>query len=161
MKNLTIEIKWAVIFSVMMLAWLFLERLFGFHDERIAQHIIATNFVMFPAIAVYVFALLDKKKNYYNGEMNYKQGFLSGFYITIFVVILSPLVQYLIQTVISPQYFPNMIEFSVAEGYYDSTESAAANFNLKSYIMQSLIGSFVLGTVTSAIVAIFVKSKGK
>lgn len=145
----------------MMLTWLFLERILGFHDVRIAQHMIATNFVMFPAIAVYVFALLDKKKNYYNGEMSYKKGFLSGFYITIFVVILSPLVQYLIQTVISPKYFQNMIEFSVAERKYDSTEAAAAFFILKSYIMQSLIGSFVLGTVTSAIVAIFVKSKGK
>ncbi|MBK8980728.1 MAG: DUF4199 family protein [Ignavibacteria bacterium] len=51
-----------------------------------------------PAVAVYVFAPLDKKKNFYNGNMKYKQGFICGLIITIIVTVISPLSQYIINT---------------------------------------------------------------
>lgn len=158
MKNIKIEIKWAFIFIAMMLVWMVLERLFGFHDENIEYHPIVTNFVAIPAILIYVFALLDKRKNFYMGSMTYLQGLVSGFIITLIVTIFTPLTQYLTSTVITPDYFDNMIDYSVKIGNM-TQKDAEAYFNLESYIMQSTIGAPIMGIITTLIVAIFTRKK--
>ena len=160
MKNIKIEIKWAVIFVAMMLAWMFLEKSLGYHDEKIADHPFFTNFVAIPSIAIYIFALLDKKQNFYYGLMSYKQGFISGLIISVIVAILSPLSQYITTEFITPDYFSNVINYAVEQGEMTRDE-AEGYFNLKSYILQSVIGALVMGLLTSAIVAIFVKSKSQ
>ena len=158
MKNIKIEIKWAIIFTLMMLLWMALERLAGLHDKNIEYHPIVTNFVAIPAIAVYVLALLDKRKNYFDGKMTYKQGFLTGLIMTLFITALSPLTQILTVTVITPEYFTNMIEYSVEQGKM-TREAAETNFNLNSYLLQTVIFTPVMGIVTTAIVAIFTRKK--
>ncbi|MBX7041704.1 MAG: DUF4199 domain-containing protein [Ignavibacteria bacterium] len=158
MKNFRIEIKWAVIFFIMMLAWMVIEKLAGFHDRNIESHAVFSNFIAIPAVAVYVLALLDKKKNFYGETMTFRQGFMTGLVITIFVTILSPLTQFITSTYITPDYFMNAIEFAVSSGNA-SREQAEAYFNLQSYIFQGLIGTPVMGVITSVIVAFIVKSK--
>ncbi len=158
MKKIGIEIKWAVIFILMMLFWMVLERIAGLHDENIDMHMIFTNFVAIPAIIVYVLALLDKRKNFYGRKMTYMQGFISGLIITLIVTLFTPLTQYIISTIITPQYFPNIIDYSVQEGIY-TREEAEAYFNLNSYIIQSTIFTPVMGVVTTAIVAIFTRKQ--
>lgn len=158
MKNISIEIKWGVIFVLVALGWMFLEKSLGWHDEHIDRHATLTNFFAIPAILIYVFALLDKKKNYYKGQMTYLQGFLSGLVISIIVTVLSPFSQYITLEYITPDYFTNVIEYSVSSG--ELTQDAAEEwFNLQSYIIQATIGALVMGVITSAIVAIFTKSK--
>lgn len=157
MKNRKTEVKWALIFVAATLGWMFIERLAGLHSTHIDKHMIYTNIFAVVAISVYVFALLDKRKNDYNGVMTYKEGFMSGLIITLIVALLSPLTQYLVSTFIAPDYFPNIIEYSVNEGIM-SREEAEETFNLRSYIFQGVIGALVLGIVTSAVVAYFTKS---
>lgn len=158
MKNRAIEIKWALLFFIMMLLWMLLERLTGLHGEHIDKHAIYTNFVAIPAIAIYVFALLEKRKKDYQGKMTYKQGFISGLIITLIVTILSPLTQYITSTVITPNYFTNVIEYAVQEEKM-TREAAEAFFNLKSYMVQGLIGTPIMGVLTTAIVALFTRKK--
>lgn len=158
MKKIKIEFKWAFIFVAMMLLWMVLEKLLGLHNAHIDKHYIFTNFVAVPAITIYVFALLDKRKNFYNGVMSYKQGFVSGLIITLFVTVLSPLTQYITSAVIAPDYFENIIEYSVKENKM-SREEAESYFNLSSYIVQTIIFAAVMGVITTAIVAIFTRSK--
>lgn len=160
MKTIKIEIKWAILFTLMMLVWMFIEKLAGLHDIHIDKHYIYTNFVMVPAIAFYFFALLDKRKNFYNGTMSYKQGVISGFIITIIVTIFSPLTQYITSTIITPDYFKNVISYTVEQGIMTQVE-AENNFNLNSYIAQVLIGTLIMGIITAAIVAIFTKRNRK
>ena len=160
MKSLKIEFKWAIVFAGMQLLWMLLERLTGLHSNHIDKHAIFTNFIAIPAIAIYVFALLDKRKNFYQGVMTYKQGFATGFIITLFVTIFSVATQYITSTVISPDYFPNMIEYAVSEGKI-TLQAAESTFNLKSYLIQAPIGAFVMGLLTSAIVAIFTRKKSE
>jgi hypothetical protein len=156
MGKFRVEIKWALIFVMMMLIWMVIERIAGLHDVHIDKHAIFTNLIAIPAIAIYVLALLDKRKTDYNGYMTYKQGFISGIIITLIVTILSPLTQFLTSNLISPDYFANMIEFAVKEGAM--TREAAENyFNLKNYIVQVLIFTPVMGLLTTAIVAFFTK----
>jgi len=135
MKNIKIEIKWAIIFSITLLVWMVLERLVGLHSVHIDKHMIYTNFFAIPAIAIYVFALLDKRKNFYNGIMTYKQGLIAGLIITLIVAALSPLTQYITSIYITPEYFPNVIEYVVSHGEM-TQEAAEKQFNLQSYIIQ-------------------------
>jgi len=133
------------------------EKLMGWHGPNIDQHMTMTNIFAVVAIAVYVFALRAKKKDL-NGVMSWKQGFISGAIITGVVVLFSPLSQWITHTFISPEYFPNIIEHSVSTGQVDR-ETAEGYFNLWNYTMQSIIGALVMGLITSAVVAFFVKSK--
>lgn len=158
MNKYKIEIKWAFIFMVMMLIWMYFEKLVGLHDQHIDKHHIYTNVVAVFAIIIYVFALLDKRKNFYNGIMTYKQGFVSGLIISLIVTFFSPLTQYITSEVISTDYFSNMIEYVVSKGEMSQTE-AEEYFNLKSYLIQVVIATPIMGIITTAIVAIFTKKK--
>ncbi len=158
MKKIAVEIKWAVIFIIVSLLWMLGERLAGLHDRNIEYHYIVTNFFALVAIAVYVFALLDKRKRDYGGKMNWIQGFISGLILTLGITILTPLSQYITSAVITPDYFENMIEYTVSNGIM-TREAAEAEFNMRSYIIQSTIFAPTVGLATSAIVAIFTRKK--
>ena len=159
MKNLRIEIKWAIIFSAMGLFWMLLEKLSGLHGKYIDYHLYLTNLFAIPAIIVMVMALKDKKKNFYDGRMNYKQGLISGIILSVIIAMLSPLTQWVTSYVITPEYFPNVIKRSVEIGYYKTTAEAEANFNYQNYAVQGAIGALVMGIVTTAIAMIFIRTK--
>lgn len=156
MEKYRTEIKWGIIFTAVMLLWMVFERMMGWHGERIDHHAIMTSIFAIFAIAIYVFALRDKRKNDLGGLMSWKKGFQSGLIITLVVVLLSPLTQWIIHTVISPDFFQNMVEYSVESGMMERQE-AEAYFNLRSYLVQSAVGALGLGVVTSAVVAVFTK----
>lgn len=158
MKSRKIEIKWGVLFVLVGLIWMVFEKAMGWHDVNIDKHATYTNFIAPIAIAIYVFALLDKKRNFYHGKMTYMQGFVAGLVITLVVVIFSPLSQYITSTYITPDYFKNVIEYSVSSGQMEQ-QAAEEYFNLTSYMIQSVIGASIMGVLTAAIVAIFVRSK--
>lgn len=138
-----------------------LEKAVGLHSTHIDKHMYLTNLFAIPAILIYVLALREKKNKDYNGVMSFKQGFVSGLIITIIVGIFSPLTQWIISTIITPEYFPNVIAYSVETGYHNSLEEAQAYFNLENYMKQSAIGALIMGIITSAVVAFFVKSKAE
>jgi len=159
MKNIKIEIKWAIIFSVMGLLWMVLEKLCGLHGKYIDYHLYLTNLFAIPAIIVMVMALKDKKKNFYDGRMNYKQGLISGIILSVIIALLSPLTQWVTSFVITPEYFPNVIKRSVEIGYFKTTAEAEANFNYQNYAIQGAIGALVMGIVTTTIAMIFIRTK--
>lgn len=159
MKDFKIEIKWAIIFSLMVLLWMLLEKLSGLHSTYIDYHLYLTNLFAIPAIWVMVLALKDKKKNFYNGQMSYKQGLIFGIILSLIIALLSPLTQWITSYVITPEYFPNVIKRSVEIGYYKTTEEAQANFNYQNYAVQGAIGALLMGIITTAIAMIFIRSK--
>lgn len=158
MKKFTIEIKWAVIFTIAGLLWMLLEKKLGWHDALIAKQPIYTLLFSIIAIILFVLGLKDKKNNYYESNMDWKQGFLSGCIISIIVAIFSPLSQYITMEIISPNYFQNAINNAILKNNM-SVENAKSFFNLKSYIFQATFGGLSLGIVTSAIIAYFIKTK--
>lgn len=157
MKKIAIELKWGIIFFAIVLLWTVFEKTIGLHDERIDRHYFLTNFFAIPAIIIYVLALLDKRKSL-GGLMSWTQGFTSGLIIAVIVSLLSPLGQYLTHVYLSPEYFPNIIAYTVEKG--DLTlEQAEEFFNLGSYIKQAMIGAVMMGALTSVVVAFFTKKK--
>lgn len=161
MKHIKIEIKWAIIFSIVGLLWIVLEKLTGLHDKHIDYHLYLTNLFAIPAIIMMVMALKDKKKHFYDGQITYKQGLISGITLSVVIALLSPLTQWLTSYVITPDYFPNVIKRSVELGYYQTTAAAEANFNYKNYAIQGAIGALVMGIITVAIAMIFIRTKRK
>jgi hypothetical protein len=158
MNSRKIEIKWGVLFILVGLIWMVFEKTMGWHDVHIDKHATYAVFIAPIAIAIYVFALLDKKRNFYGGKMTYMEGFKSGLIITLVVVILSPLSQYITSTYITPDFFKNIIEYSVSSGKMEE-QAAEEYFNLQKYMIQSVIGAAIMGLITTAIVVFFVRSK--
>jgi hypothetical protein len=153
------EIKWAFIFTAVLLMWVSMERLVGLHDQYIHLHYIFTNFFMLAAVAVFSFAFRAKKKEL-GGEMTYKQAFISGVIISLFVMLITPFSQYIVSTIITPHYFENIIKHSVDKKLL-TPEKAADSFSLKNYMIQATIFAPIAGIVTSAVVALFFMTKKK
>lgn len=159
MASIKIEIKWAIIFSLMGLVWMLLEKLSGLHSTYIDYHLYLTNLFAIPAIWVMVLALKEKKKVYYNGNISYKQGLISGIVLSFIIALFSPLTQWITTYIITPDYFPNVIKRSVEIGYFKTTAEAEANFNYSNYAVQGAIAALIMGLVTTAIAMIFIRTK--
>lgn len=158
MKKYGIEIKWGVTFFVAILLWMIIEKLAGLHDEYIQHQAFYTYFFIVPSIAIYALALLEKRRKFYNGYMTWREGFSAGMVVTMVVVILSPIGQLIIHNIITPDYFANVIEYTVANDLV-SREDAENYFNIRSYLIQSIVSALMMGAITSAIVALFVRNK--
>jgi len=158
MNKFTIEIPWGILFVLASLLWVVFEKTMGWHAELISKQSIYTNIFGFIAVLIYFLALRDKRANFYNGEMTWRQGFVAGIVVTLVVTIFAPLTQYITSAYISPDYFNNIIAYTV-ENTTMKQEQAEAYFNLKSYIIQATFGALVMGVVTAAAVAWFLKTK--
>lgn len=158
MEKYRIEIKWAFLFAAMFLLWIFMEKLGGLHDRYLEQQQFVTMLVLIPSIIIYILAIRDKKKNYYGGNITYKQSFISGLILTLFVVLLSPINQLIASCIITPDYFANVIAHTVKSGIF-TQEQAEAQFNIKSYIITSIIGGLVTGVIFSLVISIFTRTK--
>ena len=159
MNNIKIELKWAIVFSVVTLVWMVLEKISGLHGKYIDYHLYLTNLFAIPAIWMMVMALKDKKKNDYNENISYKQGLVSGIILSVFIAMLSPFTQWITSYIITPEYFPNVIKRSVELGYFKTTLEAEANFNYPNYAKQGAIGALVMGILTTTIAMIFIRTK--
>nr|WP_321410315.1 DUF4199 domain-containing protein [uncultured Carboxylicivirga sp.] len=158
MIKFRIEIKWAITFFAVIILWTVFEKMIGLHDEHIDIHAKITNLFAIPAILIYILALLEKRRKDFNDKMTWLQGFISGLIITFVVALLSPLSQVLTHEYLSPQYFDNIIAYSVKNNLSTQVE-AEGYFNLTSYIYMSVVGALMMGFITSAVVAFFVKKK--
>lgn len=141
------------------LLWMVLEKLCGLHGKFIDYHLYLTKLFAIPVIILMVMVMKDKKKYFYDGRMNYKQGLISGIILSFIIALLSPLTQWVTSYVITPEYFPNVIKRSLEIGYYKTTAEAEANFNYQNYAIQGAIGALFMGIVTTAIAMIFIRTK--
>jgi cobalamin biosynthesis protein CobD/CbiB len=157
MKKFSIELKWGFLFFLSGLAWMVLEKSLGWHDRLIEQHATYTLLYAPLAIFIYVIALWEKKKKTYRGRMTFLQGFLSGLVITLVVVLLTPLSQYISHSLISPNYFANIIQLTVTAGEM-TLQEAEAHFNLMNYTTMSVFFAAGMGLLTTVVVMIFMKS---
>lgn len=158
MQKNRIEIKWGLIFVVMGLVWMVLERLAGLHGPRIEYHPTFTNLVAIPSIVIYALGLREKRLKDYDGKVTYWQAFRASLIMTAVVTVLTPLSQYLTLEVITPHYFENAIAYAV-ENEKMTQADAEAYFSFNNYLAQSMVFAPVAGIMTGAIVSIFAARK--
>ncbi|MCC5880603.1 MAG: DUF4199 domain-containing protein [Idiomarina sp.] len=160
LRRYLLEICWAMIFILAMLAWMLFERMVGLHSVHVGVHPLYTNFFAIIAILIYVLALRHKRDRFYSGQMTWRQGFNCGLVMTLIIAVLTPLTQWIVHTLVSPHFFVNAATHAVETGVMDAAE-AGAYFNLTSYIIQAFFGALIMGVVTSAVVAYFVRTLNK
>lgn len=158
MKNYQTELKWAGIFFLMYLAWMLLEHLCGLHGRHIQYQQLVSTFILLPSILIYVLALREKKRKFFQGTITFMQAFKSGMLLTLFIVVLSPVSQLITIGLISPEYFENMREFAVNQQQMPRQE-AEARLSTRAFIVQSIIGGLVTGAVFSAIISLLIRSR--
>lgn len=158
MKKFSIEFKWALITILIFLAWMTLEKELGFHDVKIKWEPLFNILYIFPLFLLYFLALLDKKRNYYNGNMNWKQGIIAAIVISFIIVLFSPISQFILHEFISPNFLHNSINYTVASKKL-SLEEAKEYTTLSSSIWKNISDSLSFGVVIGAIVAYILKPK--
>ncbi len=150
-----LELKWGAIFAAMQLVWITLEFLFGFHDKNISWHPIVTNFVAIPSIIIMVLAIREKRA-FQNGRITFGNAFLCGLGISIVVAVFSVLVQTIFFRLINPNFFASMIKYATENGKA-TLDAAQANFTFNNYLMLGALGSIIMGTITSLVIALVIK----
>ena len=160
MKNFSIEIKWALRFTLLTLAWAIGEKTIGLHDEHIENYGIYTNLFIFPAFLFFYLALAEKKKYVYNNSMTFREGFVSGIIISTIIALLNPFTQYVIYKSITPRFFDTIIAYKVNNKIHPMTlENAKVYFNLKTYMIESTFTGLSKGIITGVIVSMFIRNK--
>jgi hypothetical protein len=152
------ELKWAVYFTLMTIIWVVFEKAIGLHDIHIEKQVTFTYFYAIPAILIYFLALREKKMKDYSGMMTYRQGLISGIWLTLFTSIMAPFNIYLIFTYISPDFLQNAKISAVANELMD-LQTAEAYFTISNYIQESLKSTPIFGLFTTALVTLFVRTK--
>jgi hypothetical protein len=151
------ELKFALIFIAMQLAWLIIEVLSGLQTTHKDLHPIVSNFILIPSVAIMAIGIRAKKKDL-GGHILFKEAFLAGVVMSFIIAMLSPLVILIFDKLINPNFFTDFQNYAVEKGMLNM-EQAKEYFNLKNYMIQSALGAMVMGTVTSAIVAAIIRTK--
>jgi len=158
MKNFSIEIKWALRFTLLTLAWAIGEKAIGLHDEHIQNYALYTNLFVLPAFLFFYLAIKEKKKYVFNNSMNWMQGFVSGMIMTFIIALLNPFAQYIIYKSITPDFFENIIAYKI-QNKYMTLENAKIYFNLKTYLLESSFTALSKGLITGALVSLLLRNK--
>lgn len=158
MRKFAIEIKYALIFTLVMLAWSIGEKEMGFHDEKIAHYLMASWASGPVAFLIYFLSIREKKKEYFGNQMTFAQGFVSGLYLSFFIAMLSPVAQFVLTRYISPEFLDNLVAYTTSKGRM-SQEEARSYFSLNSQIMQAVSSAMSLGLLSGAVIAFFLKTK--
>lgn len=156
MKKIHIEIKWAIISTVLSLAWMLLEKTLGWHDEQIADHFWLTLMFIPFAVLMYVLCIREKRRRVFDKKLTWKEGFFTGARLAIGVTLLSPIAQYITHNYITPKYFEKVKEYSITNDLM-TVEAANDYFNIGNYIWQSAAGALIGGLIISALVSLFLK----
>nr|WP_294777794.1 DUF4199 domain-containing protein [uncultured Flavobacterium sp.] len=162
MKNYTIEVKWTFRFILLVLAWAIGEKFIGLHDEHIDQYIIYTNLFAIPGFLFFYLALREKKKYFFNNQITWTQGFISGVILSFFIALLIPFAQLVIYKSITPHFFETAIEYKTSSPllkYHMTAEAAENYFNLRSFIIESVYTVLSMGTTAGAIIALIIRNK--
>lgn len=157
MEKFKIEFKWASIFTSINLAWFYLEKYLGLHDQYIDYHSIVSLIMILPlGFCIYI-NLKQKREEYYNGKMTWQNAFFSGALLSLLVAGLSPGPVYVMTQYISPDFFNNAIAKSLERGA--TPEMANQFFNLNAYITQAIMFYLAFGVMISAVIGLILRRK--
>lgn len=164
MDNLRIEIRYAVLISLLTLLWLSIEFMVGLQDVYAPYYPVAywLSLIVIPAIAIRMG--VNEKSDYLDSRITFKQAFSSGFLIAFFAAVLTIPVQLIFHKLINPDFFDTMISYAVVhaenlkQNAIEAREEAGLYFNLTTSIIQSGLGMLVSGTIIALITARLMRS---
>ncbi len=156
LKNRTTEIRWALLFSLVTILWMALEKSMGYHGDNIAGYQKFTYFFIPVSFLVYFLALRDARKKR-GGITSFKESLISGILISIFIAIFAPLTQWIIHNFITPDFLSNLSQYAVLEDGIDP-EQADTFFTIPNYMKQTAIRAPITGTVISLLLSLIIRN---
>ncbi len=163
MKTYAIEIRYALFISAATFIWLMLEYLLGFQDEYVSYHPVVSMFALIIPIAFTFVALRKKREEYYDGVISFKQAFQTGGIIAVICAVITIPIQFIFHYMINPRFFDVMIDVAISnsvkngKNLTEARQQAEAYFNINSYIIQSVVGTLLIGLLLAAILGWGVK----
>ncbi|HZG00587.1 MAG TPA: DUF4199 domain-containing protein [Chitinophagales bacterium] len=161
------ELRYAFYTAAFSFIWLMLEYVVGLHDRLIDYHPVITLFAVFIPIVTYYLGLRKKRDVDYDGTITLGQCFKAGMIMTVVLALLTVLFQVAFHYLINPAFFDNMISHAVERATRNGQDTnkafkdARANFNLRSYMLQSGIGMLVFGALLTGIYSFALSRKGR
>lgn len=160
MKNFSIEFKWAAIATLVALIWVFIEKMLGFHDEKIRYEMGFALLFNAILILIYWLEIKQKKNEFYNGIITLRQAFMTGIVTCILITVFYPLVQYTAFYQISPDFIDRLTQV-IIEDERMTLEEAQKNISFDMFLRNGISGNLSFGIVCSAVIAYFIQSKSK
>jgi hypothetical protein len=145
-----LELKWVSIIVIVHLLWNIGERFLGFFGEKAAyQGLSGSLFLVVYALLMYLAVADLRSRN--RGFLNRRQGFLSGLFISLILVALSPIMVGILAFVIQPDFFNEMIMASTTNGEYQSYQMAEQEYNYWNYVKLYMAGYMLVGSLSAAL----------
>jgi hypothetical protein len=158
MKQFSIELKWAFNFFIASMLWMMLEKFLGYHDDKIQYQPLFSMLFGFVTLVIYIFALKDKKINFYHNQMNWREGFVSGLTLSLVIALFTTMIEYTKHHVISP-YFLETMQKIIVEQNKMTLENAENFFTFSNSLSQSIFYVISFGSVLAALISLVIKSK--
>ncbi|MEO1263419.1 MAG: DUF4199 domain-containing protein [Bacteroidota bacterium] len=113
------ETKWAVIATIVLFIWLFIEKIMGLQvpDKMSTWSIVDIVASLLIFIVTYYMVTREKREHDLRGIMSWKQGFLAAGIMTLVFIPLSTLMVYIFVKAVNPGFAPVFMEFAT-EGSY-------------------------------------------
>ncbi len=144
-----LELKWVSIVFIAQIIWQIAERLLGIYGSRVSYHDLSgTAFMAVYALIMYLAVADLKAKN--RGFLNRRQGFLSGLFISLILVALSPIMVAILMFAVQPDYFNVMIAATTEINEYSTYEAAYQEFNYWNYVKLYMTGYLLVGSLSAA-----------
>lgn len=167
MQQYFTELKYAIFISALGFIWLMGEYVVGLQDKYIQYHpYISWMAIFIPFILLFI-AILHKRDQDLDGIISFGQAFKTGLIITVLCAVIAMPLQVVFHYMINPRYFDVMSEEyiynSIDKGMSeeDAQNNAAMYFNIKSYVIQVAIETFIIGLLISAFHAWILKRSSK
>ncbi|RZJ65235.1 MAG: DUF4199 domain-containing protein [Flavobacterium sp.] len=161
MKKFSIEIKWGILLTLLLIASAIVEKEMGLYQKPDFTYFLLSPLAFAPfGMFIYVMFYREKKKDYFNGNMNWRQGFFAGLMLTAIVTVLVPVQKNVIHRVIAPELFENTITEMTAKGKRTRVE-AEEYANMSSSIYNGMQLVLSSGVVASAMLSLLYRNKTK
>ncbi len=144
-------------FTLLNLLWLYAEKAFGWHDEKVAYYSLYSLLLSLPLIAVIYLCIREKNEKVYEDKIDWRKAFISGAICSGIIAGFSPVPVFVLSEFVTPEFFDNAITYSVSKG--TNQASAESLYNVGSFTRQAMFGNLATGVFWSAIIALFFKKK--
>ncbi len=155
--NIKIELRYAMLNSILMLLWLSVEFLIGLQDNFIAWHPYVSILSVVIPIFCYRMAIKEKTESL-RGGISVRKAFISGLIITLISCVLVLPVQFIFHKLVNPAFFDTMIQYASQTGN-QKPEEAAKYFNFPFYVAESVLITFFEGIIISIILAMGMRTR--
>lgn len=145
-----IEIKWAIIIFIVQMLWLVAERFAGLYGAHYGWHEIGSWLFLGIYAGLMFLALYDLRKSN-NGFLSRRHGFISGFFISLIMVAVAPIVVAILAFVIQPNFFSVMIENALRVNEYSAYELAEQEYNYWAFVKLYMAGYLLVGSLSGAL----------